>query len=218
MGRLPVPVRDDLLGLGAVRRYADGARMIHEGRDDSHVFLLLSGFAKVTMAAGEGQALLAVRGPGDTVGELAATSGHPRQASVVACSPVTARVIVASVFRHFLGRNPGAAVQVAAVVAERLAAANRRRVEFATQPLQTRLVSVLVELAVLSGEPAVPGAVRIPLPLRQGELAAMVGASEDTVQRALRVLRLDGLVETGYRSLIVRDLHRLRAMLEFPAA
>ena len=49
------------------------------------------------------------------------------------------------------------------------------------------------------------------MPLTQPELAALVGAAEPTVHKALAKLRRRGLIVTGYRQMTVLDLAELRA-------
>ncbi|MCX4632324.1 helix-turn-helix domain-containing protein [Streptomyces sp. NBC_01443] len=61
------------------------------------------------------------------------------------------------------------------------------------------------------------GEERIRLRLSQPELATMVGAAETTVHKALRELRDERLLETGYRSTVLPDLGRLTELAE-PAA
>lgn len=46
--------------------------------------------------------------------------------------------------------------------------------------------------------------------LTQPELAAMVGVSEPSIQRALRQLRDIGVLDTGYRRIIILDMAALK--------
>jgi CRP-like cAMP-binding protein len=193
----------DLLTLGADRAFQNEILM-REGDTEAHVVILRRGFAKVTGSADGSEALLGVRGPGDIVGELAALTGRQRTATVTACGPVLGRVVLRDAFRQFLRRFPDASEQVTASVGDRLTFANRRRVEFGTLPAVVRLAHVLTELVA---EPT--GETALAVPIVHAELASLIGASEDTVQRALAVLRKEGLVRTAYRRIIVLDLVRL---------
>jgi CRP-like cAMP-binding protein len=73
-----------------------------------------------------------------------------------------------------------------------------------------RLATMLVDLAARHGRDTADG-VEIAIALSQDEIAGMIGASRDSVTRALASMRSRGLVETGRRSIIVRDLDALRA-------
>jgi DNA-binding GntR family transcriptional regulator len=72
---------------------------------------------------------------------------------------------------------------------------------------------VLGDIAVACGTPDRQG-VRLGIQLNQVELAELIGASGDTVQRALRTLRNDGLVGTGYRTITVLDSGGLRSLAD----
>ena len=100
-----------------------------------------------------------------------------------------------------------------AVLADRLRWANRRRLDFRGYPAKVRLARVLVELSVSYGAPRVDGVV-IDVRLTQQELATLVGAAETTVHKVLRELRDEGLVETGYRATIIRNLPRLSRLAD----
>ncbi|MFI2712206.1 Crp/Fnr family transcriptional regulator [Micromonospora sp. NPDC018662] len=217
LGRLPPAIRQEMLGQGRPRRYGPGDRLLREGGTDTHVILLTRGFAKVTTSVEGIEALVAIRCAGDLVGEAAALADRPRMASVTACGTVTGQSLTAEVFRRLLARYPEAARLVTATVAERLHWANARRVDFVAFPADVRLARVLVEIAGRHGHRGPDGGVTIGLPLNQRELAGMIGASEDTVQKALRSLREKRLVRSAYRQLTVLDPAALRRMSGHPA-
>jgi CRP/FNR family transcriptional regulator, cyclic AMP receptor protein len=207
---LTEPAQQRLLALGAQCQYLDSGRvLIHEGDASRSVFLLLNGTVKMTAATDAGDALLAVRVGGDIVGELAALDGRPRLATITTAGPVIARVIGQPEFMGMLSRDPELAKTVAASVADKLRSATARRIDFAACDVLTRLARVLHELAERYGEHT-PAGQTIGCPLTQTELATLIGASEPTVQRALRQFKKDGIVSTGYRETTVADMRRLR--------
>ena len=210
LSRLDEPARRAFLRLG-VARTAPAARVIlQEGTEESHVILLSDGLTKVTVAMADGrQALLDVRISGDLVGEISALNGTPRSATVTTCRASTIRVIHRNDFRSFLRTHPDAAMEIAGIVADRLRMANRRRVDFASYPVKVRLARVVWEIATAYGYRERDGIV-VDIQLTQSELATMCGAAEITLQKALRELRTSGVVDTGYRQVIVRDIGALR--------
>jgi CRP/FNR family transcriptional regulator, cyclic AMP receptor protein len=205
--------RDDLLGLGVTRRLPGGHRLLSEGRRDTQVEVIREGHVKITTAVGGVSRLQAIRLPGDLVGEFAAFTGNGRTASVTACGEVVATVIQQADFLHFVSRRPHVAALIAANVGRRLRWANERRADFVAFPVYVRLGRVLLEVATSCGE-AVRDGLLIGVELSQTELAQLIGAQEDSVQRALRVLRRRGLVRTGYRRITVLDAPGLRALSE----
>ncbi len=107
--------------------------------------IMLSSFSaaircSATMAMTDGrQALIDVRVSGDMIGEMSALNGEPRSATVTTCRTSKIRIIRRNELRAFLRVYPDAAMQLAGIVANRLRAANRRRVDFASHPVKIRL-------------------------------------------------------------------------------
>ncbi|GIF05191.1 Crp/Fnr family transcriptional regulator [Actinoplanes siamensis] len=211
LDRLAEPVREELLRLGATRTLPPGKRIFRQGGTDDHVEVIRRGFVKVTVADGHPERLVAVRLPGDIVGEFAAISGADRSATVTACGEVVSTVVSGREFRAFLARRPEAAAELTVEVGKRLRWSNVRRADFTTHPVDVRLARVLADLAEWAGVPARGGGVLIGVELSQPELAELIGAAEDSVQKALRTLRTAGLVRTGYRRVSVLDIERLRS-------
>ena len=169
----------------------------------------------MTTALGGVPQLLAIRLPGDIIGEFAAVTGAGRSATVTTCGEVVATVLQQADFLHFLGQHPHVANEVTATVGRRLQWANARRSEFTAFPVHVRLAQALAEIAVSCGE-AVEDGLLIAVELSQTELATLVGAAEDTVHKALRTLRDRGLIRTGYRRITVVDPAALRALADAP--
>ncbi len=194
--------------LGRTRRYPRGATLFHEGDHSTSVLAIRTGRVKVMTTTAEGHELvLALRGPGALVGELASLSlgDRRRSATLVALDPVFAQVIPNDHFVSFLEQHPRALLALTRMIIGRLHDADRRRAEFGSYDTLGRLARVLRELADDSGVATAHG-VQLDPPLAQHELAGLVGASRESVVRALHDLRGRGLVETGRRRLVVRDL------------
>jgi CRP-like cAMP-binding protein len=203
--------RQALQQRGIVRTYQRGTALFHERQPSDRVLILQEGRVKLCSITEEGrEILLAVRGPGDLLGELSAIDGEPRSATAIALEPVAALVIPPNAFTSFLESHPRAAVAIMQMLARRLRDADRKRVEFAAQDSIGRVAARLVELSERFGEEAESGGVRITLPLSQDELAGWVGASREAVSKALQALRNLGWVETHRRGITVHDLEALR--------
>jgi CRP/FNR family transcriptional regulator, cyclic AMP receptor protein len=207
-GLLALDVRRRLLSLGARRGFQPGEFLLHEGEHSDHVLLLTHGRVKVLSRAENGYAVvLGIRGPGDLAGELAGLGSYPRSATVVALDPVLARAIPGSVFRDFVTNESGAAIALAELIACRLRAANRRRLEFGAFPVRRRLALVLLELEQWHGVKTSDDANRsdIDLALSQGDLAGLVGSSLESVAKAIRSLVKQGVIQTRRRHVTVLD-------------
>jgi CRP-like cAMP-binding protein len=203
----------ELLDAGELVSYVADEALIVEGATDDDVFLLLSSYVKVTGRLGKHDALLAVRGAGDMIGEFAAIDGDPRSATVRACGrrPVVADRLSAETFWAIVAQDRTAAKLVASMLARKARASNRRRVDYAGVAPPVRVARLVRELVELYGT-GVGGSVVIGLDLTQLELGSFVGVTRATAERALRQLREAGLLETGGRRLVVRDLVGLDAV------
>ncbi|WKX73166.1 Crp/Fnr family transcriptional regulator [Streptomyces sp. XD-27] len=212
LGGVAPAARDRLLALGAQARYPADRVLIRESERTTFVLILLDGVVKATGRTDDGRdALLAVRMGGDLVGELAAVDGRPRSATVATCGPVVARVVTRGDFLDCMRRDPAIAHAVNASIVSKLRVANAHRIDFTGCDAATRLARVLHQIAMTYGERAGEGAV-IHWPITQPELAALSGAAEPTVHKALRRLRQTGVVSTGYRSIRVDDLALLSSI------
>lgn len=202
--------RKALLVAGRQRVYERNELLIREGDRSRHVLLLVTGRVKVYTTAPSGYtAVLAIRGPGDIVGELACVDSQPRSATVVALERLNARFIERGAFEDFLTDHPGAERVLIQMVVSRLRAANKRRLEFAAYPVQQRLATVLSDLEQWYGRDC-DGGRDIDLALSQLDLAGLVGASLEAVSKAVRSLSQDGVITTRRRHVTVLQLGALR--------
>jgi CRP/FNR family transcriptional regulator, cyclic AMP receptor protein len=202
---------DDLRGSGRIRDYGPNVTLFHQGDDAGPVLVLLDGRVKVVaLTPGGREVIVAVRGPGDLLGEMSAFDGEPRSATVATLEPVQALLVPGSAFAAFLERRPRVALVILRMVAGRLRYADAQQADFATHDVVGRVAHRLVELCERFGEPGAER-IEIELPLSQEELAAWTGASREAVSKALQLLRSLRIVETRRRRVAVLDLEALRA-------
>jgi CRP-like cAMP-binding protein len=202
--------RRALATLGSQRRYESGLPLFIEGDLGGNVLIIQSGFVKVFSSGRDGATvLLAVRGPGEVLGDLSAIDNQPRSASGTALGPVVAQVITSDDFRTFLTEIPGAGFALLRLVVRRMRDSDRLRVEFGERDALGRVALRLVELASAAGERGEEG-IRITVPLTQDDLAAWVASSRESVARALAALRKRGLITTARREITVLDVEGLQ--------
>lgn len=208
--------RDAFVAAGTLRRWPAGAVLFSEGEQSDHVVLIRSGQVKVTAGAINGkQALLAIRGAGDLLGELASIDGRPRSATVTALTEVIAVSLTGAEFRHLLRGSPGTAFELLRVIVSRAREADLRRLEFGAYDVQARLARLLLDLIERYGERTAGGdTVIIRLALSQTELADASGASREAVTKALKRYRELGAVRTARRCIEVLKIDVLRAFAD----
>lgn len=203
---------DALLAITTTRTYRADEVLVRQGERVRDVHVLLDGRATVVRTTPQGrEVLLALRGPGDTLGELAALDPAPRTATATALERLSSLVVPGDRFISFLRARPTAMLALLQLLARRQRESDRRLVDTRAHEAITRLARHLLELGARYGE-ASPDGLELAVPLSQQQLADWVGVSREAVSAGLRRLREQGVVTTGRMRITLRDVDRLRAV------
>lgn len=210
--RLSADGQRKLIEAGTPRRWSPGQVLIRESERGDHVILLTGGRVKISVAAPSGrQVLMAIRGPGDLLGEQSAIDGEARSATVTALTDVEGVSLTGAEFHRFMLATPTVTVELLKMVVGRLRESTRRRLENGAYDVPARTARLLVDYARDYGEPVRGG---LSLKLRQSELAEAAGASREAVAKALKVFRDAGAVRTNRCSFDVLRLDLLDRFAE----
>ena len=198
--------RTVLAHLGRTATYPPGTVMCVEGEPATHVFVLIDGWVKIVGVTSDGHELtLALRGRGDTVGEVAGEITGYRTATVQAVGTVRALIVPYEKFSSFLNAHDGADRAYRRMVTRRWSdAESMLRTRSVTSGAQ-RLAALLLKLADWRDSEF-----QMEMMLTQEELASLTGASRATVTRALANWRQRGIIRTGPRDITITDLGALR--------
>ncbi len=196
--------------LGLTRDFRPGDTMCHEGDPATHLYVLVTGWVKILSVTSDGhERVLALRGQGDIVGEMAGETTGQRNATIRAVDPVCALIVGYERFSSFLDSHPGADHAYRRTITQRWSeTAKILRRHPVTNGAQ-RLAALLLDLADRHGR-AVAGEIQIAMPLSQEELASLAGTSRATVQRAYKTWRQRGFNRTGQRHITITDSRGLR--------
>ena len=198
--------------LGRPGEFRAGGVLCTEGEQSTHVFMLITGWVKVLSAAGDGrELLLALRGQGDVVGEIAGECDGFRTATVKAAGLVRSLIVPYDRFTQFLSAHPGADSAYRRAITQRWSEAASMLYSRSVHSGPQRLAALLVDLAERHGTLG-KGGTLITIPLSQEEIASLVGASRATVTRALSDWRHRGLISVNRRHLTITNttpLHRI---------
>jgi CRP-like cAMP-binding protein len=187
--------------------------ILRAGAAGDDALLVFEGRVKlVAYGADSREVVLAIRGPGELVGEMAALGGQRRTATVIAVDDVEVGILRSDELRTFLLEHPHAAMTLMRMLVRRLTDATRDVVDLSTQDSIGRVAKRLLELSSEHGTQVEGGAggIRIELSLTQDELASWTGATRETVSRALRLMRRLGWVATDHRMITILDADALR--------
>jgi CRP/FNR family transcriptional regulator, cyclic AMP receptor protein len=212
--------RAALVDLGVPRTYQPAEQLTREQDLSTFVVMIMDGWSTASVETEKGTRLiLALHGPGEVVGDIAALDGGPRSATLTAIGVLHGRVIAGDRFRTFLARRPFVSSLVIRQLAIRLRSSDAERRSLVSESVLQRTAARLVELAERTGRVTEHG-VTIDLPLPQHDLAASVGSTREAVAKALRLLREQDLVLTAPRRFVIAQLDVLRLLAngELPAA
>ncbi|WP_329411971.1 Crp/Fnr family transcriptional regulator [Streptomyces sp. NBC_00704] len=198
----------DLLERSFERRHPAGTVLLRQGEPGTHVLAVVTGVAKVIRRERSGDlSLLAFRGPGELLGEVAVLDDGVRSANVESISPCVVGVLGKADFLSFVG-DRGLFPTLVRYALTRLRESDEAR---GGGDIRVRLAAALVYLIDISAQPSIPlgagGAVE--LALTRHELAQHLGVSRNTVTTALRALASCG-VRADRRRIVVDDLLALR--------
>lgn len=207
LAALSGPDRDALLGLGTARAYPADSHLMRQGDPEKFIVAIVSGWTVVRADSANGRSVIfGLCGPMDVVGEMSAFDGGPRSASVVALVDVQARVVTEDRFRGYLRARPHVYEAVTRSMSSRLRAADEQTQDLATLPVLRRLARLLLDLD--GTRPLAVAAGR----LTQQELAAAIGATRESVAKALADLRARNVLQVVERRIVVLDRPALQAI------
>jgi CRP/FNR family transcriptional regulator len=200
----------DLAGRTVQRRYRKGNVIFVQGEAGERCFVIASGAVKISAYHQDGrEAVLAVLGPGDVVGELALFEQSPRSADATALEDAVLISLDAKSLNDAIHAHPGIAVALLGTLGTRLRQTNEAFQDIAFFDVPGRVARRLADLADAHGVDAAEGTL-IDIALSQESLAQMVGATRESVNKALAMLKRRGLVARTGRRYIVSDVKRLR--------
>lgn len=196
------------------RRYGHGELLFSEGDPCRGLYIIESGKLRIFKSSPNGrEQVLAVEGPGGSVAELPVFDGGPYPASASTVEDSQILFVSRPDLRSFCLQHPEVALKMLAVVGARL----RRLVgiieELSFTTVRQRLVAALVRLAQATGKQTDRG-IEFELAGTHQEMAHQLGTVRELVSRNLMRLQAEGLLEVEARSIVVRDMSGLSALLE----
>ena len=208
---------EEIERLGALlrpRRYRRGEVIFLEGDQGTSLCLIAEGRVRIQLTSADGrEVVITVYGPGEIFGELALLDGEPRSADAIAQDAARVFWLQRDDFAAFLDNHPSAAMTMLASLSRRLRHTTRVVQDATFRDVPSRLARVLLDLATRHGRPVEHG-ILIDTRVTQGELAAMVGASRETVNRALRGFEQRDLFRWEANRILITDPGQFRTRAE----
>jgi CRP/FNR family transcriptional regulator, cyclic AMP receptor protein len=186
-----------------------GERLFAEGDIGDQVYFVIEGKVKLTRAAPDGREnLISVHGPGEMFGELAMFDPTYRTASATVVTDARLAMLAHDDLRKSLDTSPAVAMHLLRALAQRLRRITEINANLVFTDVPGRVAKALLELAGKFGVQTDDG-LQVNHDLTQEELAQLVGASRETVNKALADFAARGWIQLSAKSVLLLDPDRL---------
>jgi CRP-like cAMP-binding protein len=190
-------------------KIAKGSILFKEGDDGEHLYVIVDGKLKLGTSSGDGREnLLSILGPGEMFGELSLFDPGPRTSTATAVTDAKLLSLSHEKVIPWLKQNPEVSLQLLTRLSQRLRRTNEAVGDLVFSDVPGRVAKALIDLGDRFGK-TTPEGLLVNHDLTQEELAQLVGASRETVNKALADFAGRGWLKLDGRSVLITDVDRL---------
>jgi CRP/FNR family cyclic AMP-dependent transcriptional regulator len=204
-GQLSADDVDALLSHARFHHHRTGDLIFAKGSPGRSMMAVLEGSIRISSTAvGGREVVLAILRSGEIFGEIALIDGGERTADATAMTDCDVLIIDHRDFIPFLEHRGELCVKLLRILCRRLRQTDEQVEAALFERLEGRVAKALIRLAAegsAGGKQASPVRLRV----SQQELAGMVGASRESVNKQLHVWQRGGFLELGKRMIVIRD-------------
>lgn len=179
-----------------------GRKIFSPGQPSDAAYIVKEGEVELLLRRGGRRTLVGIQRAGGVVGDAPLLCEMPYPYTALARTEGTLLKLEKAALVELLARHPAIALRWLSSVVKRLEHANRRIVSLTVGDLRARTLA-------LFAEELVGGNGRADVRFTQGEIAALLGATRQSVNRVLGHLANDGLVRQQYGAIEVLDGERI---------
>ncbi len=191
------------------RRYPGGQALFHMGDEGGSLHIIERGRVKVTIPSSSGEELiLAILGAGDLLGELSLFDGKPRSATVQALEETETLCLHRKDLLALMRNRFDVVEKILEVLARRIRDTDMLLADKHFLDITSRLVKNILELGDTVGIRE-GGQVRFGVKITQKDLASMIGATRESINKQLKALRDQGLVRIRGGTIEILNRERL---------
>ncbi|MDN5558937.1 MAG: Crp/Fnr family transcriptional regulator [Ruaniaceae bacterium] len=188
-----------------------GEKLFNEGDPGNCLYLLVDGKVKLGHTSSDGREnLIAILGPGEMIGELTLFDPGPRSGTATAVAPTEMLQLDHLSLMEFLDTRPELAKHMLKALAQRLRRTNTALADLVFSDVPGRVAKAVLDLADRFGTQSPDGTIHVPHELTQEELAQLVGASRETVNKSLAEFVSRGWIRLEGRGVHLLDVDRIR--------
>jgi CRP/FNR family cyclic AMP-dependent transcriptional regulator len=190
-------------------KVSKGQMLFKEGDAGDRLFVVVEGKLKLGTSSGDGREnLLSILGPGDMFGELSLFDPGPRTATATAVTDARVLALANDQVIGWVTAHPQVSLQLLKRLARRLRRTNEVLADLVFADVPGRVAKAIMDLGERFGTKKDDG-LHVNHELTQEELAQLVGASRETVNKALADFAGRGWVRLEPRAVVVLDYERL---------
>jgi len=190
-------------------KLAKGHTLFKEGDEGDRLYVIVSGKVKLGTSSGDGREnLLSILGPGEMFGELSLFDPEPRTATATAVTDVRLVSLAHDQVIGLATSQPQVSLELLRRLAQRLRKSNEVLADLVFADVPGRVAKAIIDLGTRFGVQKDDG-LHVNHDLTQEELAQLVGASRETVNKALADFAARGWVKLEPRAVLVTDIERI---------
>ncbi|MBS1791194.1 MAG: Crp/Fnr family transcriptional regulator [Acidobacteria bacterium] len=180
------------------KTFSSGTTLMTADQSGEVVYFIRSGTVKVHVEQADGSdVIISILGPGESVGEMSALDQQHRSASVATLEESDLLWMDRATFKRFLVTTPMLSHNLACLLSARLRKANEQIQSLATADIESRIARQLIGFADKYGQTEMCGDISIPVRLTQSDLANLVGATRESVNKIIVSYKERGFLSAG---------------------
>ncbi|MBC8391304.1 MAG: Crp/Fnr family transcriptional regulator [Deltaproteobacteria bacterium] len=193
-----------------LQKIKQGQVIFRKGDEGTALYILRSGTIKIVLPSRLGaEIIISIFSDGDFFGEMALLDGEPRSADAVAIKPSELLVLSRNDFLSFLQSDVNAVNAILSVLTKRMRKTHDLLEDVCFLTISQRLSKLILELGKIYGRNE-GDSIILDISLTQKELGDMIGATRESINKELKMLRERGLIEMKGNQIQICDLSRLK--------
>ena len=216
-GNLPTDAASHLLSAGRTARWARAELLFHPDDPAEALYLLLRGSVRLyRLGSGAREVTLDVHGAGSLLGVSALLTGEQYGMYAEAMDDTEALVLGQEALARLNKTSPAISVALSEQISQQTRGVQERLSGLVFLEVSQRLALALLNLAEREGEWTESGTLALRERVSHQDLAHVVGSTRETITKLLGDFRQRGLLDLGYRRIVLTDREGLQQATREP--
>ena len=201
---------DDVSSHKVTNHYKKGQTIFFQGNPPMGLYCVSSGKIKITRTGNDGkEAILRIAGPGDVLGHRSLFSKEKYEATATVIEDSSICFIEKNYIYSAIQNNPSIAMSMIEKLSRDMGVAERKSAAMFQKNARERLADLFLEFAEDYGVP-LDNKIKLDIRLSRDEIASIIGSAHETVIRLISEFKEEGILELDGKTILVRDMEKLR--------